>query len=126
MYRMFSRATSWVTQHERQIVYGGGLIIVSVLCFVFGVLQGRGLSAKPITVMRPLSEPIILPCVAEDDEDSYELTIGDCKYVGSVKGTKYYPPSCSYAKNIAKENLRCFTSDDDAIKKGYQRSTSCN
>lgn len=126
MNRMLSRAISWITRHEKQLVYGGGLIMVGLLCFVFGVLQGHGLSNEPITVMRPSGEPIILPCTNGEREEAAEMTEKDCKYVGSIKGSKYYPPSCSHAKKIAKENLRCFTSDEDAHEKGYQRSTSCN
>ncbi|PID52459.1 MAG: hypothetical protein CR972_02100 [Candidatus Moraniibacteriota bacterium] len=121
---MFSRVISWITLHEKHVVYGGGLIVVGGLCFVFGVLQGRGLSIDPITVMYPQTEPLMLPCTTEEEGEE-ATTKKNCKYVGSIKGKKYYPPSCTYAKKIAKENLRCFISDNDAIQKGYQKSTSC-
>ncbi len=124
MHTSLSAVIAWITEHEKDIVTGGGLIVVGALCFVFGVLQGRGLQTEPLLITRPQTEPLILPCSEEKTAEN-AITAANCKYVGSIKGKKYYPPSCSYAKKIAKENLRCFTSDDDAVKKGYQKSTSC-
>jgi len=100
-----------------------GVIIIASLSFIFGVLKGAGLSQEPITVMRPQSAPVVV--VRECEQDVNILKQKDCIYVGSMKGRKYYPPSCSYAKKISKENLRCFTSDKDATDKGYTKSTSC-
>jgi hypothetical protein len=121
---MISSAFMWIRSHEKHLVYGGGVVAIGVLCFVFGVLKGAELSQEPITIMRPHSAPITLPCEASGEEAA-GITAEECKFVGSIKGKKYYPPSCSYAKNISKENLRCFTSDADAQEKGYERSTSC-
>jgi len=116
-------AVNWFLEYEQLLIYLVGIIIVASLSFVFGVLKGTGLSQEPITVMRPQSAPVVITekCESED----IVLKQKDCIYVGSTKGKKYYPPSCSHAKRISKENLRCFTSDEDAIGKGYERSTSC-
>ncbi|HHH12377.1 MAG TPA: hypothetical protein ENJ77_00705 [Candidatus Moranbacteria bacterium] len=48
-----------------------------------------------------------------------------CRFVGSRKSDKYYPPECSHARRIAPENLRCFLSAADAESKGYTRSKAC-
>jgi len=114
---------SWFLEYEQLLIYLVGAIIITSLSFVFGVLKGAELSQEPITVMRPQSAPVVV--VKECENDINILKQKDCIYVGSVKGRKYYPPSCSYAKKISKENLRCFTSDKDATDKGYTKSTSC-
>ncbi len=115
--------TEGFLEHEQSFIYFVGIVIVASLSFVFGILKGVGLSQKPITVMRPQNPPVVI--TKECEVQNTVLKQKDCVYVGSVKGKKYYPPSCSYAKKISKENLRCFTSDEDAIKKGYEKSTSC-
>ncbi len=113
----------WFLEYEQPLIYLVGIIIVASLSFVFGVLKGTRLSQKPVTVMRPQNPPVVI--TKECEVQNTVLKQKDCVYVGSVKGKKYYPPSCSYAKKISKENLRCFTSDKDAIEKGYEKSTSC-
>ncbi len=46
------------------------------------------------------------------------------KYVGSVNSDKYYECNCRYAKNILRENLMCFESEEQALQEGYIR-TEC-
>ena len=112
---------SWFLTYEKQILLLIGFIVVAALSFVFGTLKGAELTQSPIVVNKPVGEAIVIRELCADDI----ITVKDCIYVGSIKGAKYYPPSCSYAKKISKENLRCFTSDEDAIDKGYTKSTSC-
>lgn len=125
MKKRLQKIAQWLRDYEKRLLYSVGIVIVGFSCFVFGVLKGAGLSHEPLTVLRPTSPPIVVACESAEDAAS-KLTVADCKFVGSIKGKKYYPPSCSYAKNIAKENLRCFTSEEDAEAKGYERTTSCN
>jgi len=42
-------------------------------------------------------------------------------YVGSKNSDKYYECSCGYAKNILKENLVCFVSEEEAEADGRER-----
>jgi len=123
MKKKISTIVVWLQNHEKQLL---GIIAVSVLVplsFVFGTLKGAKLSQEPIIVMRPQSAPIVIK--ENSTQENNILKQKDCVYVGSIKGKKYYPPSCSFAKRISKENLRCFASDKDAIDKGYEKSTSC-
>ena len=48
-----------------------------------------------------------------------------CAFVGSHRSTKYYPPSCAFARRIAPRNLRCFLSEEDAQSQGYVRAKGC-
>lgn len=121
--RLQRSVVNWFLENEKLLLYLVGIVVVASLSFVFGTLKGAGLSQKPITVMRPESAPVVI--TEKCEQENTVLKQKDCVYVGSIKGKKYYPPSCSHAKRISKENLRCFTSDKDAIDKGYERSTSC-
>ncbi|MEN8252298.1 MAG: hypothetical protein ABFQ53_01835 [Patescibacteria group bacterium] len=124
--KVYSLTISWFLEHERQILLLIGFLFIALISFTFGTAKGAKLTQEPIVVNKPMVEPVVIKedC-ASDSLTETVLTKEDCVYVGSAKGEKYYPPSCSYAKKIAKENLRCFTSDEDAVNKGYTRSKSC-
>ena len=115
----------WWEEYEQHILYVIGFITIAVGSFLFGLMYKNTFAQAPIVVYRPENPPVVIEKEVSEENLNTGIAEKDCKYVGSIKGTKYYPPSCSYAKKIAKENLRCFVSDEDAINKGYQRSTSC-
>ncbi|MDP4039072.1 MAG: hypothetical protein Q8P57_00615 [Candidatus Pacearchaeota archaeon] len=46
----------------------------------------------------------------------------DTLYVGSKNSDKYYGCDCHYAKRILPENLKCFSSVEEAGSAGYTRS----
>ena len=119
--KTYTKTINWFLKYEKQLLLIIGFVIIALLCFVFGLLKGAQLIQKPILVTKPLGEPVIIKEVCNENL----LDATNCIYVGSIKGTKYYPPSCSFAKKISKENLRCFESDKDAQAKGYTRSKSC-
>jgi hypothetical protein len=128
MNELLKGSISWFWRHERHIVYIGGMIMFGAICFVFGIFTSAGVfSQDQLIVHQPIHEPITLPCTYDERGVSQEemSTNVTCKYVGSIKGSKYYPPSCAYAKNIKEENLRCFSSAKDAQEKGYTPSESC-
>ena len=63
----------------------------------------------------------------EDEINLMSACMGlDCppgtKYVGSINSDKYYECRCGWAKNIAKENLVCFDSDEVAVGEGRVKS----
>ncbi len=96
--------------------------------FSFGFYSGAAHRDTPSTTIVRAAQPVVqhLPEKGESAQNATTpLTARDCMFVGSAKGTKYYPPTCAYAKNIARENLRCFTSAEQAQQEGYTRSKSC-
>lgn len=123
MKKKLQNVHKWLLDHERAIMAICGMIIIGLLCYVFGWFSGAQLSEQPITVYRTTQDPIVIEYPTEEQKNT--LRPEDCVYVGSTKGTKYYTPDCSYATKIDPENLRCFRSDQDAIDKGYTKSTSC-
>ncbi len=122
------RTWTWLIAHEKHLFASFVALCAVAGSFLFGFYSGAAEREDPlITIVRP-AQPVAQPNeVGESSAQapSPTLTARDCLFVGSAKGTKYYPPTCSYAKNIAKENLRCFTSAEQAQKEGYTRSQSC-
>lgn len=120
------KLAQWFIAHERHLVafFVGILFICG--SFLYGIYHGLAMSQPPMTIIRS-SADAALPaqnCTTEGSQEP-QIQPSDCQFVGSAKGTKYYPPTCSYAKNIAKENLRCFVSAENAEQQGYTPSTSC-
>jgi hypothetical protein len=123
MRKYLQKIRTWFFDHESAIMTISGMVVVGLLCYVFGWFTGAQTAQRPITVFRATQDPIIVKKNSSDSTNA--MRPEDCVYVGSVKGTKYYPPDCSYATKIDPENLRCFRSDQNAIEKGYTKSTSC-
>jgi DNA/RNA endonuclease YhcR with UshA esterase domain len=46
-------------------------------------------------------------------------------FVASKNGSKYFPSTCGSAKTIKEENLIYFTSEEEAQKAGYERTSTC-
>jgi hypothetical protein len=126
MKRSSNIVKKWLILHEAKIVIIIVLLAVAGISYVFGFFHGIELSPQPLIISQQNNDPIIQApedCMKEGES---VITVEDCRFVGSIKGKKYYPPTCSAAQQIAKENLRCFTSEQDAAEKGYEISSSCN
>ena len=62
-------------------------------------------------------------------EQKYEfkgVDLNGKEYFASSRGTKYYPFGCSAGKSIKEENSIYLPSEEEAIKAGYSKSSSCN
>lgn len=49
-----------------------------------------------------------------------------CAAVASKSSTKFHLPTCKYASKIKKENLICFSSEEEAKQKGFQPAKCCH
>jgi len=49
----------------------------------------------------------------------------DCPYVASKNSDKFHVSTCSFAARIKKENKICFSSREEAIKRGYTACSIC-
>lgn len=62
-------------------------------------------------------------------EQKYEfkgVDLNGKEYFASKRGSKYYPFGCSAGKSIKEENRIYFSGEEEAIKAGYSKSSSCN
>lgn len=124
----FKNLMDFLVKNERKLVAGFGIFLITLISFTFGIMKGKGISQEPLIISMPEVPPVIINSSESSTKEKNKIgeVLTTCIYVGSKKGSKYYPPTCSYAKNIVPENLRCFSSDEDAVNKGYTKTTSCN
>ncbi len=115
------------------------ILLGGTLMFILGMMTHSAMQSAPMVVMysdeKTLSEDVQSFLSVSSQKGKVEESdrraptekggIRNCQYVGSKNSTKYYPPTCSFAKRIAPQNLRCFLSDEDAQSQGYERSRGC-
>lgn len=133
----------WI-KHEAKIMLGVSLILVAVISFECGYLQGKDQKTDVMVIQKPAQEPKISPegtnsatinsggSTAEKSleknnsaSDGAPTSQANCAFVGSKNSNKFYPPSCSYAKRIKAENVVCFASAQEALARGRTLSTGC-
>ena len=141
----------WV-KYESKIILATGIILVAILAFEAGILQGQKWQQKPLIIEKPVQTRIITPesqtpsqapnstpenqnqtkttttnATSENQKQSATTNIipQDCALVGSKNSTKYHLPTCQWAKRIKPENLVCFKNEEEAKSKGYTPCSSC-
>ncbi|MDD5396748.1 MAG: hypothetical protein PHW24_01670 [Candidatus Moranbacteria bacterium] len=136
-------------KHETKIMLFVGFCLVSAISYEFGVLQGQKWQQKPLVIEKlsdvaPGQESVTqvnsdtqgasktasLPSQAAkatlaSNTANPPVVQANCAYVGSKNSTKFYLPTCSYAKRVKPENLACFKSAEEAIGQGRTES-KCN
>ncbi len=112
-------------------------VFVGTTSYLYGVISGADLKQEPMVIERypqMSDEALSMICgdLADDKGDVHLSDASkdikdeeDCLFVGSVNGTKYYPPGCSLVERINPQNLRCFSSEQQAWDQGYERTASC-
>jgi|SRR3989344_5155369 len=125
------------TAHEQKVVTVIAMVLVAALSFEAGIIHGKKRQQQPMIIEKPLQSTTPNVIASGEGKDSAQQALSQtvqivpaqnstqCRYVGSKNSNKYYPPSCSFAKRIKQENLRCFMSDEEAQQQGYQRSSAC-
>lgn len=131
-------------QHETKIVLVIGLVLVAIISFEFGYVQGKQIKDPILIIEKPLQEQktslegendVTIVSSSQDTKKMPEkngvalseepIDPKNCAYVGSKNSDKFYPPTCSYAKRIKPENITCFASAQEAISKGRTESSGC-
>lgn len=124
----FKSFIGFFIKNESKIVLVLGLFVAVLIGFTFGILKGKKFVYEPMVISIPENPPILINSnnsIDKEEKEKISENLSSCVYVGSKNGAKYYPPSCDFAKKIKPENLRCFSSDEDAKSKGYEKTTSC-
>lgn len=124
-------------KHEYKFVLIIGLILVAILSFEAGTINGQKIKQNPLIIKKPVenttrdnldgnmsSEAQKLTSEAKKENIKVELP-GNCVFVGSKNSNKYHAINCRYAKSIKKENMTCFSSENDAKSKGYLPDKNC-
>lgn len=125
-------------KYETKIVLAIGFILIAVISFEGGYLQGKTQKENPIILEKASecpknetgsvnqTEPSQTADVQQKEPSSdLNTNQSDCVFVGSKNSNKYHLPTCRFAKNIKPENKVCFKSAEDAQQKGYQPDKTC-
>jgi hypothetical protein len=119
------------SKYEAKIVVFLGMILVAVISFEVGILQGQKWQQEPMIVEVPAV--VVAGAGSETAIDNVNVqAVGDktqeninqknpteCVFVGSKNSDKYHVPTCSYAKRIKPENIVCFKDKKEAEARGY-------
>jgi hypothetical protein len=136
---MADKLKAFLRLHEAKIALILGFILVAVISFEFGLMQGKNRQDKPLVVEKPaLAQTVTAetastaPVQAQNSAVEAKTAVTatntqpqTCVFVGSKNSNKYHLPTCHFAKLIKPENLVCFSSAEDAAAKGYQPDKSC-
>lgn len=126
----------FLIEHETKLVLVTGFILVALISFQFGYVEGKKGQTKAIVIEKTTemakTDPGSASAVAgattsESTKNPTEAKIlaPNCNYVGSKNSTKVHLPTCSFAKRIKPANLVCFSSLDDAVKQGRVPDKTC-
>jgi hypothetical protein len=130
---------SFWLKYEAKIVLAGGLILVAVISFEFGLMQGKKRQLSPLIIEKAAlaqnpgtegaqgSTPKApnSPQEAKNSLASNTTATANCAFAGSKNSNKYHLATCRWAKQIKPENIVCFSSADEAAQKGYQPDKNC-
>lgn len=125
------RVGQWLRENKERLALFVGILLVGVLCFEAGLIQGKIQQEAPLVLSlpaAPASAPegeVALPASGEEQAptraEPVVAQIGktDCVFVGSKNSNKYHLSSCPVAKRIKPENRICFASKEEAERRGY-------
>jgi hypothetical protein len=133
---MWAKVKDLWLQYENKIIFILGLVLVAVLSFEAGVMKGKNMQQNQVVVNQNAArdckidsqsapEGQNLPQKATDISSGTNNQPSNCAFVGSKNSNKYHLPACRWAKQIKPENRVCFSSIDDAVKRGYLPDKNC-
>ncbi len=116
----------FLIKYEFKLALVGGFILVALISFETGYLEGEKIQGKPIVIEKPVecanttqeSMPVASVMAEPAKVAGAKNTVQDCAFVGSRNSNKVHIPTCSFAKRIKSENMVCFKSLEDAINHG--------
>lgn len=119
----------WFVQYQKNILLLIGIFIVGAVAFESGLLRGRISQSAPLVISIPASaEPIVAVSTTGMNNENQTAVSGvtsekqtgaNCPLVGSRNSNLYHLATCAVAKRIKPENKVCFSSKEDAEKRGY-------
>ena len=126
----FKKVVKFIKKNEFFIISIVAILVIGISAFSFGLVKGAKLSKAPVKISTSSGNNDAICKQAELFKETNKISDNnakkiDCKYVGSIHGKKFYPPTCPSVKRINPKNLTCFKSEKDALERGYTRTKSC-
>jgi hypothetical protein len=129
-----------IGKYKEKIVLAASIVLIAAISFEAGFLKGEGNRKEPIVVNQPACAPC--PKVEKNANVSADSSLSqsnsqkkvevqpsvenqECAFVASKNSNKYHLPTCQWAMKIKPENRICFSSKEEAEKRGYQPAKCC-
>jgi hypothetical protein len=134
-------------KYEQKVIIIAGILIISAIAYEAGFIQGRKNQQDPVIINKVSSSDISTDAekkIADPAQGSQhknpspdanasasantsapESDNQKCAFVASKSSNKYHLPTCQFAKKIKPENKICFSSKEEAEKRGYQGAKCC-
>jgi len=133
-----SRIGQFWLKYEKKIILSIGIILIVAISFEAGFLQGQKNKQEPVVINKIASANVPNSCECKTDTNSASADTkisGDtgapttekqnCAYVASKNSNKYHLATCQWAQRIKPENKICFSSAEEAQKRGYIGAKCC-
>lgn len=133
----------WLEYGEK-VILAAGVILVAGISFEAGYLKGQKNQKEPVEVNQAACAPCPEKKYSANGAESADSKTNDaktastgensgkstakkqsCAYVASKNSDKYHLASCQWASKIKPENKVCFSSVDEAQKRGLQPAKCC-
>lgn len=132
-FTFFHNGKDWLISHRKNLLLLAGISVFGALAFESGFLRGEISQSKPLVVSIPaLIEPSVTADMSSPRQGNQtggverivspaggKQTAESCPLMGSRNSNKYHLFTCAVAKRIKPENKVCFSSKEDAEKRGY-------
>ncbi|MDP1845243.1 MAG: hypothetical protein Q8L09_00670 [Candidatus Moranbacteria bacterium] len=124
-------------KYEEKIILAIGIILIAGISFEAGFLQGEKNKKEPVVINKTADST---ECAANETANTasanqpteqspaQNTTVTEtknCPYVASKNSNKYHLASCQFATKIKPENKVCFSSAEEAQKRGFQGAKCC-
>ncbi len=129
-----------IGKYKEKIILAVGIILIAAISFEAGFLKGEENQKGPIVVNQPACAPCpkvekntnsgadsaVLQSNSQKKTDSQPSAENqECAFIASKNSNKYHLPTCQWAMKIKPENRICFSSKEEAEKRGYQPAKCC-
>ena len=129
-----------MASYKEKILLLAAFLLVGFLTFEAGILYSSRSTTEPLVLSVPALPPIevpelktasdsphVPPAAIPNAPSSLEpIAAGgepsasaNCLFVGSKNSNKYHNPTCAVAKRIKEANRVCFSSKEEAERRGY-------
>lgn len=129
----------WLKYGEK-IILAIGIVLIAVVSFEAGFLKGQKNRKEPVEV----NQPACAPCQKVEESSNNSASTSSptqssqskietqlntdnqkCAFIASKNSNKYHLLTCQWAAKIKPENKICFSSAEEAQKRGYQGAKCC-
>ena len=138
MSNIMGKLIDFLKKYEIKLVLITGFLLISVISFQFGFIQGKTAKSSPLIIEKASQKSQNEPQTTQNAQaGKYDISTKNsapasasslpknCTYVGSKNSNKYHLPTCRWAKQIKPANIVCFKDAKDAQAKGYLPDKNC-